>query len=178
LMLLQDSRRSARMTHDGNLVLLRDQDRSLWNRDQIDEGLRLCREARRAHPSGVYAIQAAIAAEHAIAAKADDTDWKQIVRLYEELVRERSTPVVALNHAVATAMAYGAEEALRLVDALAVDLDGYGPFHAARADFCRTTRRWPEAEQAYRRALALATNDPERRFLENRLAETRRASFD
>ena len=166
------------MTDDGDLVLLRDQDRTSWNREQIDEGLRLCQEARRAQPSGVYAIQAAIAAEHARAVSADDTDWEQIVGLYEELLGARPTPVVALNHAVATAKVYGAENALRLVDTLAVDLDGYGPFHAARADFYRTTGRWAEAEDAYRRAIALATNDPERRFLESRLDEFRNTTLD
>jgi RNA polymerase sigma-70 factor (ECF subfamily) len=178
LMLLQDSRREARTNPDGELVLLRDQDRDLWNRAQIDEGLRLCRAALSAQSVGAYAIQAAIAAEHARPTNADDTDWQEIVRLYRELLRVRPTPVVALNHAVATAMAYGAEEALRLVDALADDLDGYGPFHAARADFCRTTGRWHDAEEAYRRAIALATNDPERRFLERRLQEVSRAALD
>jgi RNA polymerase sigma-70 factor (ECF subfamily) len=173
LMLLQDSRRRARMNEDGDLVLLRDQDRSLWNREQIDEGLRLCRVARATQSAAVYGIQAAIAAEHARSTSADDTDWRQIVRLYGELLRARPTPVVALNHAVATAMAFGAEEALRLVNTLADDLDSYGPFHAARADFYRTAGRWGEAEDAYRRAIALATNDPERRFLQGRLREVR-----
>jgi len=116
--------------------------------------------------------------EHARAAHAEDTDWKEIVRLYGQLLRVRPTPVVALNHAVATAMAHGAEEGLRLVDSLAEDLDGYGPFHAARADFCRTTGRWQDAEDAYRRAIALSTNDPERRFLERRLQETQEAALD
>jgi len=178
LMLLQDSRREARTNPDGDLVLLRDQDRSAWNRAQIDEGLRLCRAAHSAQSAGAYAIQAAIAAEHARPTNADDTDWREIVRLYGELLRVRPTPVVALNHAVATAMAYGAEEGLRLVDSLADDLDGYGPFHVARADFYRTTSRWHDAEEAYRRAIALATNDPERRFLERRLREAREAALD
>lgn len=175
LMLLQDSRREARANAEGDLVLLRDQDRRLWDREQIDEGVRLCRAAHRAPPVGAYAIQAAIAAEHARAVHAEDTDWKKIVRLYRQLLSLRPTPVVALNHAVAAAMAYGAEEGLRLVDSLAKDLDGYGPFHAARADFCRTTGRWQDAEDGYRRAIALATNDPERRFLEGRLRETQEA---
>ena len=175
LMLLQDSRRLARTNENGDLVLLRDQDRSLWNREQIDEGLHLCRQARATQSGAVYGIQAAIAAEHARSASADETDWEQIVRLYAELLRERPTPVVALNHAVATAMAHGAEEALLLVNRLADDLDGYGPFHAARADFYRTTGRWDEAEDAYRQAVALATNDPERRFLTGRLQEVRNA---
>ena len=178
LMLLQDSRRAARTSAEGDLVLLPDQNRSLWNRIQIEEGLRLCRAAGLTQSAGAYAIQAAIAAEHARAANADDTDWREIVRLYGELLRVRPTPVVALNHAVATAMAHGAEEGLRLVDSLADDLDGYGPFHATRADFCRTTGRWRDAEEAYRRAIALATNDPERRFLEGRLREVREAAVD
>ena len=178
LMLLQDSRREARTDAEGDLVLLRDQDRSLWNRAQIDEGLRLCRKGHGGQSIGAYAIQAAIAAEHARAADTADTDWKEILRLYGELLRERPTSVVALNHAVATAMAYGAEEGLRLVDTLSEDLDGYGPFHAARADFCRTTGRLRDAEDAYRRAIALATNHPERRFLERRLREVGEASLD
>jgi RNA polymerase sigma-70 factor (ECF subfamily) len=178
LMLLQDSRRHARANDEGDLVLLSEQDRNLWNRQQIDEGLRLCRKARAAQVATIYGVQAAIAAEHARAPTADDTDWGQIVRLYAELLQLRPTPVVALNHAVATAMAYGAEEALRLVNTLADDLGGYGPFHAARADFYRTTGRRREAEDAYRRAIALATNDPERRFLERRLQEVRSARID
>lgn len=178
LMLLQDSRRRARTNERGDLVLLGDQDRSLWNRTQIEEGLRLCREVRATRATSIYGLQAAIAAEHARAETADDTDWAQIVRLYAELLRARPTPVVALNHAVATAMAYGAEQALRLVNSLADELDGYGPFHAARADFCRSAGRWDDAEDAYQRAIELATNEPERRFLEGRLHEVRRASLD
>lgn len=178
LMLLQDSRRAARTSAEGDLVLLRDQNRNLWNRVQIEEGLRLCEAAGRTQSIGVYAIQAAIAAEHARPIDADHTNWREIVQLYRQLLRVRPTPVVALNHAVATAMAYGAEEGLRLVDSLASDLDGYGPFHAARADFCRTTGQWQEAEHAYRRAISLATNDPERRFLEGRLQEIRGAALD
>jgi RNA polymerase sigma-70 factor (ECF subfamily) len=173
LMLLQDSRREARTDSNGDLVLLRDQDRSSWNRAEIAEGLRLCGELSNAQPAGAYTLQAAIAAEHARAERAEDTNWEEIVRLYRELLSVRPTPVVALNHAVASAMAYGAEEGLRLVDALAEDLGGYGPFHAARADFCRTTERWAEAEEAYERAIELSTNDPERRFFEQRLREVR-----
>jgi len=176
LMLLQDSRRDARTDADGDLVLLRDQDRSLWRQGQIDEGRRLCEDAGRGSSRGAYSIQAAIAAEHARAGDAEDTDWKAVSRLYEELLAARPTPVIALNHAVAISMAYGAEEGLRLLGALAKDLDGYGPFHAARADFCRTTGRRHEAEHAYQRAIELATNDPERRFLEGRLREVRSAT--
>jgi len=173
LMLLQDSRRHARSDARGDLVLLRDQDRTLWNRAQIEEGLRLCNETGQLSPGGAYRIQAAIAAEHARAVEAKDTNWNQIARLYDELLQTRPTPVVALNHAVAVSMAYGAEEGLRLLGPLADDLDGYGPFHAARADFFRTLGRGPEAEDAYQRAIELATNDPERRFLEGRLREVR-----
>lgn len=178
LMLLQDSRREARADSNGDLVLLRDQDRSLWDGTQIDEGLRLCEKPPLAETRGPYAIQAAIAAEHARATVAEDTDWPAIASLYRQLLRARPTPVVALNHAVATAMAQGAEVGLRLLDALAEDLDAYGPFHAARADFYRTTAQWGEAEASYVRALALATHEPERRFFERRLEEVRSASRD
>ncbi|MGB3050990.1 MAG: RNA polymerase sigma factor [Polyangiales bacterium] len=171
LMLLQDSRRHSRSDARGDLVLLRDQDRTLWNRAQIAEGLRLCDGAAQSRSGGAYCIQAAIAAEHARAAEAEDTNWNQIAQLYEALLQTRPTPVIALNHAVAVSMAHGAEQGLRLLGALASDLDGYGPFHAARADFCRTLGRRHEAEHAYRRAIELATNDPERRFLEGRLRE-------
>lgn len=171
LMLLQDSRRDARTDSEGDLILLHEQDRGRWDRTQIDEGLALCRAAHSAEAVGAYAIQAAIAAVHALAATAEDTDWKTIVRLYARLLLARPTPVVALNHAVASAMAYGAEEGLRLTEVLSPDLEDYGPFHAARADFLRTTGQWTSAELAYRRAIALATNDPERRFLERRLRE-------
>ncbi|MEM7435391.1 MAG: RNA polymerase subunit sigma-24, partial [Myxococcota bacterium] len=110
---------------------------------------------------------------HARAERSEDTDWKRIARLYERLLVARPTPVVALNHAVASAMAFGPEEGLRLTEVLRDDLEDYGPFQAARADFLRTTSRWGEAARAYERAIALATNDPERRFLERRLAEVR-----
>lgn len=173
LMLLQDSRRETRSNDKGDLVLLQDQDRSLWNRAQIDEGLVLSRQAHARRPTGAYSIQAAIAAEHARASTGEETDWETIVRLYGELLGLRPTPVIALNHAVASAMVYGPERGLRLVEALADDLDAYGPFHAARADFSRTTGLWSEAEEAYARAIALATNEPERRFLESRLREVR-----
>jgi len=175
LMLLQDSRRDARTDAEGDLVLLRDQDRELWNQEQIGEGLRLCGDPRQRPSWGAYGIQAAVAAEHARAADAQDTDWREIGRLYEELLTVRPTPVIALNHAVAISMAHGPEEGLRLLGALADDLDGYGPFHAARADFYRRTGRRQDAERAYQRAIELATNDPERRFLEQRLREVQEA---
>lgn len=175
LMLLQDSRRDARSDSDGDLVLLRDQNRARWDHDEIDEGLRLCPPKGATESLGPYALQALIAAEHAGAALADDTNWEEIARLYAELRRLRPTPVIALNHAVAVSMARGPEEGLRLVDTLASDLDDYGPFHAARADFCRRTGRSAEAEASYARALALATNEPEQRFLQGRLEEVRDA---
>ncbi|MGB5811586.1 MAG: sigma-70 family RNA polymerase sigma factor [Polyangiales bacterium] len=174
LMLLQDSRRETRMNEAGDLVLLHEQDRTRWDRKQIADGLAQCQAAHRARAVGSYAIQAAIAAVHAASPSAEDTDWKTIERLYKRLLEAQPTPVVALNHAVATAMAYGPEEGLRLVSTLADDLDGYGPFHAARADFYRSTARWVEAAHAYERALTLATNGPEKRFLQTRLDEVQR----
>lgn len=170
LMLLQDSRRSERMDSDGNLVLLRDQDRNRWDRDQIDEGLAL---TNMLTSNGPYAIQARIAAEHARAVDASDTDWGKVARLYRLLLEIHPTPVVALNHAVARAMADGPDRGLRLLAALQEDLDRYGPFHAARADFLRQLGRWVDAESAYERAIELATHQPERRFLEGRLREVR-----
>ncbi len=175
LMLLQDSRRDARTDAEGDLVLLADQDRALWDRARIDEGLALCAALEEASsPLGPYGLQAMIAAEHARAPSAAETDWKAIARRYAQLLRMRPTPVVALNHAVSVAMSEGPTEGLRLLDSLAEDLAGYGPFHAARADFLRKSRRRAEAEQSYLRAIALSTNAPERRFLEGRLREVRR----
>ena len=176
LMLLQDSRREARTTAEGDLVLLADQNRGLWNHQQIGEGLTLCERAlAQAQTPGAYAIQAAIAAVHARAKRAEDTDWTEIVLLYRALLGVRPTPVVALNYAVACAMASGAEEGLRLTEVLQDELAEYGPYHATRADLLRRMRRWTDATEAYERALSLATNEPERRFLERRLAETRAA---
>ena len=177
LMLLQDSRREARTTTEGDLVLLGDQDRGLWNHEQIEEGLALSeRTLGQTRTPGAYAIQAAIAAVHARAKRAEDTDWTEVVLLYRALLGVRPTPVVGLNYAVASAMASGAEEGLRLTDLLQDELDEYGPFHATRADLLRRLRRWADAAHAYERALMLATNDPERRFLARRLAESRAAS--
>lgn len=176
LMLLQDSRRRARVDGRGDVVLLRDQDRSLWDRAQIEEGLTLSERLRNDGWAGPYALQAAIAAEHARAADAEATDWIEIARLYRELLRVHPTPVVALNHAVATAMARGPEEGLRRLEILRQDLEDYGPFHAACADFHRRLGQWTDAAEAYRRAIGLATNEPERRFLEERLTEARIAS--
>jgi RNA polymerase sigma-70 factor (ECF subfamily) len=168
LMLLHDSRRDARVDAEGRLVLLSDQDRELWDRDQIERGRELVRRALTIGQVGPYALQAAIAAEHA----KDATDWPRIVALYDLLTSVNPTPVVALNRAVAVAMAEGPERGLALIDDLAADgmLDGYHLLHAARADLLRRLGRHEEAVAAYRRALDLATSPVERAFLEGRVA--------
>jgi RNA polymerase sigma-70 factor (ECF subfamily) len=173
-MLLHDSRREARLDEAGDLVLLEDQDRRRWNRALIAEALPLVDEALRAGP-GPFALQAAIAALHCQAARAEDTDWPQIVRLYEVLERLQPSPIVSLNRAAAVAMVDGPGPALALVEALAAGgaLDRYHLLHAARADLLRRLGREAEAAQSYARALALVTNDAERRFLERRLREVR-----
>jgi RNA polymerase sigma-70 factor (ECF subfamily) len=165
LMLLQDSRRDARTGPDGELVLLEDQDRSLWNRDRIDEGLRLLERALALRAPGPYQLQAAIAALHT----APETDWAQIAALYDQLAQRTRSPVVELNRAVAVAMADGPERGLALMRDL--PLDEYHLYHAARADLLRRLERVDEAAAAYRRALELAQTEPERRFLSRRLAE-------
>ncbi len=170
LMLLHDSRRDARLDEAGDLVLLEDQDRRRWNRQQIAEALPLVEEALRGG-TGPFALQAAIAALHCQAARAEETDWLQIVRLYDLLERLQPTPIVSLNRAVAIAMVDGPEAALVLIDAIATQLDGYHLFHAARADLLRRVGAKEAAAQSYARALALVTNDSERRFLERRLRE-------
>ena len=172
LMLLHDARRRARIDEAGDLVILEDQDRSRWDHSQIAEALPLVDEAFRGEP-GPYAVQAAIAAQHCRAASTKDTDWAQIVRLYDILERLQPSPVVSLNRAVAVAMAEGPRPALALVDALADagDLDNYHLLHACRADLLRRIGSVAEAAQSYRRALTLATNESERRFLGRRLAE-------
>ena len=169
LMLLQHSRRDARVDEAGELVLLEDQDRSRWRRPEIEEGVRLASGSIRSRP-GPYALQAAIAAVHAEAASAQATDWRQIAALYGELAAVAATPVVELNRAVAVAMAYGPEAGLELVDRID-GLDGYHLFHSARADLLRRLGRVDEAAASYRSALELATNAVERRFLRRRLAE-------
>jgi RNA polymerase sigma-70 factor (ECF subfamily) len=176
LMLLQDARRDARIDEAGDLVILEEQDRSRWNADQIAEALPLVDEALRGGP-GPYALQAAIAAVHCRAARAEDTDWAQIVQLYDLLERVQLSPVVSLNRAVAVAMAEGPIRGLEIIDALAAgDLSDYHLLHAARADLLRRSGSPEEAAKSYERALALVTNDRERRFLERRLREVQRQS--
>jgi RNA polymerase sigma-70 factor (ECF subfamily) len=172
LMLLHDSRRDARANEIGDLVVLEEQDRRRWNQQQIAEALPLVDEALGGGP-GPFALQAAIAALHCQAARAEETDWPQIIRLYDVLERVQPSPIVSLNRAVAIAMVDGPAPALALVDALAAagDLDGYHLLHAARADLLRRLGRPAEAATSYARAVALATNDSERRFLERRLRD-------
>ena len=173
LMLLHDSRRAARSGPDGELIVLEEQDRSLWDRGQIDEGIGLVRRALAARRPGPYAIQAAIAAVHAEAASTGDTDWGEIVALYDALHRFVPSPVVELNRAVAVAMRDGPAAGLPLVDAILDrgDLQEYRLAHAARADLCRRLGRADEARASYERALALTRQEPERRFIARRLAE-------
>jgi RNA polymerase sigma-70 factor, ECF subfamily len=172
LMLLHDARRDARTNEAGDIVVLEEQDRRRWNQAQIAEALPLVEEAFRGGP-GPFALQAAIAAAHCQAARAEDTDWPGIVRLYDLLERVQPSPIVSLNRAVAVAMVDGPRPALALVDALAATnhLTNYHLLHAARADLLRRLGSTVEAAKSYRRALALATNDSERRFLERRLRE-------
>jgi RNA polymerase sigma-70 factor, ECF subfamily len=170
LMLLHDSRRAARLDQAGDLIVLEEQDRGLWNHEQIAEALSLVKEALRPEP-GPFALQAAIAAEHCQAARAEDTDWPKIVRLYDRLELLSPSPVVSLNRAVAVAMAVGPEPALGLIDSLAEELADYHLLHAARADLLRRLGNWAAAFKSYQRALALVTNESERRFLERRLSE-------
>jgi len=175
LMLLHDSRRDTRMSEDGELVLLEDQDRSRWDREQIDEGLRRVHEALNGGAAGPYAIQAAIAALHSQALTAADTDWRQIAALYALLSQIAPSAVVELNHAVAVAMVDGPGEGLRLMNAIAArgELRDYHLLHAARADLLRRLDRRDEAIAAYEAALGLVTLEPERRFLTSRIDELR-----
>jgi len=173
LMLLQESRRAARTTPAGELVLLEDQDRTLWNADQIAQGSALVEKAIASRRVGVYTLQAAIAAVHAAAKHPSATDWKQIAALYDLLQRIDPSPVVELNRAVAVAMRDGPEAGLVLIDALIArrELEDYHLAHAARADLYRRSGRAAEARASYERALELARQEPERRFLERRLKE-------
>ena len=173
LMLLHESRRAARATPAGDLVLLDDQDRSLWNRDQIAEGLALVQRALASRRIGPYTLQAAIAAVHAEAPTAAATDWSQIVGLYDVLLRAQPSPVVELNRAAAIAMRDGPAVGLALVDGLLArgELGDYQVAHAARADLLRRLGRSQDARAAYHRALELATQEPQRRYLARRIAE-------
>ncbi|PWT90395.1 MAG: RNA polymerase subunit sigma-24 [Blastocatellia bacterium] len=172
LMLLHDSRRNARLDEEGDIVVLEEQDRNLWDREQIDEALPLVEEAFRGE-AGQFSIEAAIAAEHCKAAHAQDTNWPQIVRLYTLLEQLTASPIVSLNRAVAVAMSEGPERGLELIDSLSEDLNDYHLLHAARADLLRRMSENTEAAKNYERALDLATNESERRFLERRLREMR-----
>jgi RNA polymerase sigma-70 factor (ECF subfamily) len=173
LMLLHESRRAARTSSSGELVLMGDQDHSLWNRNQIDEGSALVERALSSRRFGPYTLQAAIAGVHAKAPNAAATDWAEIVGLYDVLVRVEPSPVVELNRAVAVAMRDGPLAGLVLIDAILArgDLADYHLAHSARADLCRRLGRMAEARASYERALALTRQEPERRFLEGRLGE-------
>ena len=173
LMLLQDARRRARVSESGELILLDDQDRALWDRAQIEEGAALVERALSSRRIGPYTIQAAIAAVHGDASSAAATDWSQIIGLYGVLLRIDPSPVASLNRAAAIAMRDGPEAGLTIVDALLADgaLDGYSLAHAARADLCRRLGRLDDARASYREALKLARQEPERRFLAGRLQQ-------
>ena len=175
LMLLHESRRRARTSPDGEVILLDDQDRSLWNREQIAEGLRLVEQALGSRRFGPYTIQGAIAAVHAEAPEAGATDWRQIVGLYDVLLRADPSPVIELNRAVAVAMRDGPAAGLTAVDAIFArgELQEYRQAHAARAELCRRLGRVDDARRSYERAVALSRQDPERRLLERRLRELR-----
>jgi RNA polymerase sigma-70 factor (ECF subfamily) len=171
LILLHDSRRAARVSEEGDLILLEDQDRSRWNRAQIAEGVCLVEEALLMRRPGSYQVQAAIAAVHAEAATAKETDWPQIAVLYEQLCHYERSPVIDLNRAVAVSFAVGPDEGLRQLEAIALTgaLERYTPFHLARADMYRRLGRASAAQECYRRALALARNEQVRRFIQQRL---------
>jgi RNA polymerase sigma-70 factor (ECF subfamily) len=180
LMLLQESRRTARTSPEGDVILLDQQDRSLWNKDQIAEGISLTERALRSRRFGAYTLQAAIAAVHAGSSSTASTDWRQITLLYDQLLRIQPSPVVELNRAVAVAMCEGPEQGLRLVDDLLAreQLANYHLAHSARADLCRRLGRIPEARASYEKALALVATgkdkdrqETERRFYERRIEE-------
>jgi RNA polymerase sigma-70 factor, ECF subfamily len=173
LMLLHESRRAARTSGDGDLILIEQQNRSLWNKDQIAEGIALTESALRSRRFGAYTLQAAIAAVHAESSSTASTDWRQITLLYDQLLRIQPSPVVELNRAVAVAMCEGLEQGLALIDDLLAgeQLSRYHLAHSARADLCRRLGRIPEARTSYEKALILAGKETERRFLSRRLAE-------
>ncbi len=176
LMLLHDSRREARVNERGELVTLDEQDRSLWNATEIGEGVSLVEKALRMHRVGSYQLQAAIAAVHAEAQTAEETDWSQIVALYQELMRITTSPIVTLNYAAAVAMSEGFEKGLVLIDSLGADgaLQNYYLFHASRADLLRRLRRLDEASVAYAKALSLTTNSVEQNYIRRRIEEIHR----
>ncbi len=173
MMILHESRRPARTSDNGDLVLLEDQDRSLWSKELIKEGIELVKRALSSRRFGPYTIQAAIAAVHAEAPTADETDWAQIVGLYDVLLRVEPSPVIELNRAVAVAMRDGPEEGLKLIDAILErgELSDYHLIYSARADMCRRLGRTEEARESYRRALDLTQQEPERNFIERRMEE-------
>ena len=173
LMLLQESRRAARTSPAGELILLENQDRSLWNREQITEGVALLEKSLKSRGFGSYTLQAAIAAVHAEAESVAATDWKQIVALYDRLVQLQPSPVVQLNRAVAIAMRDGPEAGLAHIDAVLEhgELANYYLAHSARADMCRRLGRTAEARSAYEKALALTQQEPERQFLQERIRQ-------
>jgi RNA polymerase sigma-70 factor (ECF subfamily) len=173
LMLLQESRRPARTSPDGDLILLEQQDRSLWNKEQIAEGISLTESALRSRRFGAYTLQAAIAAVHAESSSAASTDWREIKLLYDRLLQVQPSLVVELNRAVAVAMCEGPEQGLRLINGLLAreELSNYHLAHSAPADLCRRLGRIPEARASYEKALALAQQEPERRFLARRLRD-------
>jgi RNA polymerase sigma-70 factor (ECF subfamily) len=175
MMLLHDSRRAARCSADGEMLVLDEQDRSLWNGDQIREGIALTERALRSGRFGPYTLQAAIGAVHAEATRAEETDWRQIAGVYDVLLRAQPSPVVELNRAVAIAMSEGAERGLALIDALLArgELDTYQLIYSARADLLRRLGKWAEALDAYGSALALTSQGSQRRYLERRMSEVR-----
>ena len=177
LMLLHDSRRDTRTDQNGDMILLEDQDRARWDHRQIVEGLLLVKDAMSVAVPGPYAIQAAIAAEHARARRAEDTDWAHIAQLYEMLLAIRNTSIIALNHAVAIAMAYGLERGLALIAELEAsgELNDYYLMWSAKAELLRRMGEFSEAASSYRRALSAVSNNADRRFLERRLAEVESA---
>jgi RNA polymerase sigma-70 factor (ECF subfamily) len=173
LMLLHEARRAARTSRSGELILLEDQDRTLWNRELIGEGATLVEQALESRRFGPYTIQAAIAAVHAEAPAAADTDWGEIVALYDVLWRMDPSPVIELNRAVAVAMRAGPAAGLDLIERILArgDLKDYRFAHAARAELCRRLGRGADARESFERALALTKQEPERRFLERKLME-------
>ena len=171
LMLFQHARGDTRMQDDGSIVLLEKQDRSRWDRDLIAEGSLALERARRSRAPGSYTLQAEIAGQHSLAPTSADTDWSEIERLYRSLLALHSTPVVALNHAVAVLMAEGPERALPLLDSLAQPLSGYVYFHSTRGEVLRRLARETEARKAFQQALNLTLNESERAFLAAKLEE-------